>query len=173
MTDNNDNETTAPAAEKATGKSTKKTTKKKAKKKTKKTKKKTKKTKKKALSKKERAERAEQKEKQAAAVQAIADALHAIIKEAAPRLTPTMMWGHQFYAGTAPVVGVALHDDHVNLVVYNGDEVQDPEGLMRGVGYNRSVRVDRLDGIPKSALAEIIRTSASADAAKKADESGT
>ncbi|OGQ83396.1 MAG: hypothetical protein A2289_16250 [Deltaproteobacteria bacterium RIFOXYA12_FULL_58_15] len=187
MNENPDNETTDHLDEEKTGK--KKTGKKKSSKK--KTGKRTtdKKTTDKKISKKKTDKKTSEKKTKAlktrkprrtpqeiaeaeAAVGAIADAVHAIIKEAAPGLSPTSRWGHDWYAGTDLVVGVALHGDHVNLVVYNGEQVNDPENLMMGVGYNRSVRINRLEDIRKSPLMEIVRSAASADAAKQSQPTG-
>lgn len=69
-------------------------------------------------------------------------ALDAIVRKAAPKLTPSLKWGNLTYHAEKNLIAIVAHRKHVNLQLWNGAALKDPKGLLEGAGKTmRHVKV--------------------------------
>jgi hypothetical protein len=93
--------------------------------------------------------------------------LDALVHKAAPRLTRSLKWGNLTYHHTANVCALVTHRQHVNLQVWAGAEIADPDGLLRGTGKQmRHIRFDLGPGPDRRAVAAIVRAAAEGSGAR-------
>lgn len=60
--------------------------------------------------------------------------LDALIHEAAPDLVASLKWGNLTYHDTRNACALVNHARHVNLQVWGGTRLADPEHLLQGTG---------------------------------------
>jgi hypothetical protein len=61
-------------------------------------------------------------------------ALDALIRAAAPDLTPSIKWGNLTYHLEANVCALVAHTQYVNLQIWVGATIADPNKLLTGTG---------------------------------------
>jgi hypothetical protein len=98
--------------------------------------------------------------KQPPALKAIADALRALVDEAAPGAEASIKWGMPFYClDGAMLCSIGVHKAHVNLVMVGPPGgFEDPDGHLLGVGRgSRHLKLTRLDELPRAAVRRWLR----------------
>jgi hypothetical protein len=90
-----------------------------------------------------------------APLRAIARALRAQIRAAAPELTETVKWGAPCYVGQHEVVYFAAYAAHVNLGFYRGAHLDDASGRLEGTG--KGLRHVKLRSVRETTAPEIRR----------------
>ena len=96
--------------------------------------------------------------------QAIATELHKVIRQVAGDLDETIKWGWPCYVGSSNVCSIIAYRDHVNLALFRGAELADPDGLLEGTGKAmRHVKVTNVKTLRKRAISNLIRTAAALD----------
>jgi hypothetical protein len=73
-------------------------------------------------------------EKTPAEQHALVQKLDAIISKAVPNLDSSLKWGNLTYHAEKNVCAIVAHKHHVNLQLWGGTELNDPRGLLEGVG---------------------------------------
>jgi hypothetical protein len=92
--------------------------------------------------------------------------LDALISKAAPDLVPSLKWGNLTYHHDRNVCSLIAHKTHVNLQVWGGASLDDPEGLLVGSGKSmRHVEVALGRTFSRRAVSAIVRA---ADRASRA-----
>lgn len=61
-------------------------------------------------------------------------ALHEMIGEAFPQLGKMKRWGYPGFVGNSTVCTICCHSKHVNLQLFHGGHLADPQGLLEGTG---------------------------------------
>jgi hypothetical protein len=88
-------------------------------------------------------------------------ALDALIRKAAPNLIPSLKWGNLTYHHTQNVCAIVAHKQYLNIQVWLGAKIRDPDGLLVGSGkLMRHVRVTVGQPFNRRAVAAIIRAAA-------------
>jgi hypothetical protein len=92
----------------------------------------------------------------------IAEELRHIVREAAPQAKEAIKWGMPVYERNGNFCAIdGSRRSYVNLQLFQGASLPDPEGLLEGTGKGmRHVKVRELEGIPKDALKRLVREAA-------------
>ena len=64
----------------------------------------------------------------------LVEKLHALVQLADPGLFAGLKWGNLTYHHDHNVCAVITHHDHVNLQLWRGIEIRDPQGRLEGSG---------------------------------------
>ena len=93
--------------------------------------------------------------------QDVAKELRALIRSASRELTEEVKWGWPCYtAGGKCVCGFMDMKTSVNLVLYQGAELDDPDGLIEGTGKSmRHVKLRGVEDIHKQAFTRFVKES--------------
>ena len=93
-------------------------------------------------------------------------ALDALVRTAAPGLTPSLKWGNLTYSNTANVCALVAHKQYVNLQVWAGATIADPNCLLKGTGKQmRHIELAPGKSLNRRAVAAIVRAAAKASRA--------
>lgn len=89
--------------------------------------------------------------------------LDELVRQAAPDLEPSLKWGNLTYSHTHNVCSIIAHRRHVNLQLWGGATIPDPEGLLAGTGARmRHVKLTAGVRFSKRAVASLVRAAAKA-----------
>ena len=89
--------------------------------------------------------------------QAIARTLRDLVRQSASTLRESIKWGCPCYAGKGNVCSIMSYADHVNLALFRGAELADPDRLLEGTGKAmRHVKFRSVKDIRKRAVAALI-----------------
>jgi hypothetical protein len=94
---------------------------------------------------------------------AIAAALRALVREAAPEAVGSLKWGMPFYTAGGMMCAIAAHKSHVNLILSGPPGAfADPDELLEGDGKTgRHLKLRTLDDMPgKDVVRGWMRTAA-------------
>jgi hypothetical protein len=85
-------------------------------------------------------------------------ALRALVREAAPGLQESVKWGKPVYGrGTANLLSLIAHKSHVNLQLFNGATLPDPDGLLEGTGKGlRHVKCRSVDDVARPGVRALV-----------------
>jgi len=87
--------------------------------------------------------------------------LDALIRGAAPDLVPSVKWGNLTYHGERNACALVDHREHVNLQVWGGAGLRDPQRLLQGTGKRmRHIPFDAVGSYNQSAVVAIIKQAA-------------
>lgn len=65
-----------------------------------------------------------------------------VILKALPKLDEVVKWGHLVYEGDRMICSIMVHKKHINLQIWRGAEIDDPEGFLEGGGKSmRHVKI--------------------------------
>ncbi|HYF54955.1 MAG TPA: DUF1801 domain-containing protein [Salinarimonas sp.] len=94
-------------------------------------------------------------------------ALRSVVREAAPDLDESVKWGKPVYGrGTANLLSIIAHRTHVNLQLFNGATLPDPEGLLEGIGKGlRHVKCRTIADVARPGVRTLIERCAAASPA--------
>lgn len=96
---------------------------------------------------------------------AIVQALHAVVKKAAPKAEEAIKWAQPVYSHNGPMIFIKAHSKHVNIGFWRGAQMKDAKGLLTGDGDRmRHVKVGALKEINKAALADFVKQAAALNA---------
>ena len=98
-----------------------------------------------------------------APVRASLEALRELVRSTLPKTTEAMKWGVPTVFGPdgQPLVYFYGGKDHVNLGFLRGDELDDPDRLLKGSGKpSKHVKIGSRDQIPEKAIRALLRQSA-------------
>ena len=96
--------------------------------------------------------------------QEIARILRKLIRTTAKSLHETTKWGYPCYVGKGKVCSIMPYPDHVNLALFQGAKLDDPDGLLEGTGKGmRHVKIWSAKDIHKRAVTDLIRSAVSLD----------
>jgi hypothetical protein len=91
---------------------------------------------------------------------ALVRALDAVIRGAAPRLTPGIKWGNLTYHLSKNVCQIVCHKRHVNLQMFLGAQIDDPRGLLERTGKDmRHVKFVNANDVDRSCVAGLVKQS--------------
>jgi hypothetical protein len=92
----------------------------------------------------------------------VLSALRALVREAAPDLAETIKWGKPCYGrGKTTLFALVPHRAHVNLQVFAGAALPDPDGLLEGTGTSmRHVKCRSVEDARRPALRDLVATAA-------------
>ena len=91
----------------------------------------------------------------------ITDALHAIVRAAAPDAELTKKWGQDVYVLGKMLCAIATHTAHVNLVFFQGAELPDPKGLLEGTGKAvRHMKLRAPGDVDRAAVTALVKAAA-------------
>lgn len=92
--------------------------------------------------------------------------LDKLVRKAAPDLTPSLKWGNLTYHHTKNVCSLVAHQQHVNLQLWAGAALPDPDGLLVGTGKQmRHVKLPVGQPFRRRSLTAIVRAAAAASRA--------
>lgn len=94
---------------------------------------------------------------------AIAEALRALVHDAAPEAVGSLKWGMPFYTAGGMMCAIAAHKSHVNLILSGPPGAfADPHELLEGDGKTgRHLKLRTLDDLPpKDVVRGWLRTAA-------------
>jgi uncharacterized protein YdeI (YjbR/CyaY-like superfamily) len=93
--------------------------------------------------------------------------LRELVRKNAPKLEEGIRWGGPSYKGKGLVFGIGAFKEHVSLFIARGQELTDPEGLLRqteGSANSCSVKFTSLSDIKPKPLTALIKQAAELDA---------
>jgi hypothetical protein len=92
---------------------------------------------------------------------AVVVALRALLREAAPGLEESVKWGKPVYGwGTMNMLSIIAHKGHVNLQVFNGAHLDDPDGLLEGTGKGlRHVKCRTVEDVMQPGVRRLVEQS--------------
>lgn len=89
---------------------------------------------------------------------AIVQALHAIVKKAAPKTEEAIKWAQPVYSHNGPMIFIKAHSKHVNFGFWRGAQMKDAKGLLTGDGDRmRHIKITALKDVNKTALADFVK----------------
>jgi hypothetical protein len=72
----------------------------------------------------------------------LAKSVRKVILDTFPELDEVVKWGHLVYEKDRKICSIMVHKGHVNLQIWRGAEVDDPENILEGEGKSmRHVKV--------------------------------
>ena len=94
-------------------------------------------------------------------------ALRSVVRDAGPDLDESVKWGKPVYGrGTANLLSIIAHRTHVNLQLFNGATLPDPEGLLEGTGKGlRHVKCRTIADVARPGVRALIERCAAASPA--------
>lgn len=94
---------------------------------------------------------------------AVVVALRALLREAAPGLEESVKWGKPVYGrGTANLLSIIAHRAHVNLQVFNGAALDDPDALLEGTGKGlRHVKCRTVEDVARPGVRSLVERAVS------------
>ena len=88
----------------------------------------------------------------------LAKEVRQVIIETLPELDEVVKWGHLVYEGDRKICSIMVHKKHVNLQIWRGSEIEDPENILEGEGKSmRHVKVHSLEEIKKDYFKILLR----------------
>lgn len=57
-----------------------------------------------------------------------------LILDTMPQLNEVVKWGHLVYEGDRKICSIMVHKEHVNLQIWRGAELDDPDSILEGDG---------------------------------------
>lgn len=89
----------------------------------------------------------------------VVSALRELIVQAAPEATESIKWAQPVYEDHGPFAHIKAFKNHVNFGFWRGVELEDPEGLLEGVGEKmRHVRLTGLEDIRPEVFAAYVES---------------
>ncbi|MFQ5832299.1 MAG: DUF1801 domain-containing protein [Candidatus Thorarchaeota archaeon] len=80
----------------------------------------------------------------------LAKSVRQIILGSLPDLDEVVKWGHLVYERDRKICSIMIHKSHVNLQIWRGAELDDPETMLEGEGKNmRHVKVNSPEEVKK------------------------
>jgi hypothetical protein len=72
----------------------------------------------------------------------LAKEMRQVILDTLPELDEVIKWGHLVYEGDRKICSIMVHKKHINLQIWRGNEIEDPQSLLEGEGKSmRHVKV--------------------------------
>jgi hypothetical protein len=88
----------------------------------------------------------------------IVQALHALVKKAAPKAEEAIKWAQPVYSSNGPMIFIKAHSKHVNFGFWRGAQLKDTKNLLTGDGDRmRHVKVTALKEINKTAFTDLVK----------------
>ena len=93
--------------------------------------------------------------------------LRRTILDAVPGVEETVKWGNLTYEMNGIVCAIVIHKGHVNLQLWRGTELADPEDLLEGTGKSmRHVTVGSPGDIKRGPIKALIKQAARLNASQ-------
>lgn len=84
--------------------------------------------------------------------------LNNIITEAAPTLNASIKWGNLTYHNDKNICAIISHKNHINLQIWNGASLQDPNGMLKGTGkHMRHIKIEDKLNIDSIYIKNLVR----------------
>ena len=86
--------------------------------------------------------------------------MRALVKQSVPQLREEVKagWGAIVYRGNGMVCAISPHKTHVNVNFYQGAHLNDPRGLLQGIGKDmRHIKIQCANELQREALATMLR----------------
>ena len=94
---------------------------------------------------------------------AVVRRLDALVRKAVPELASSIKWGNLTYHHERNVCSIIAHEHYINLQVWCGATIADPQGLLVGTGKKmRHIQVDAATKVNRVAIAAILKQAAEA-----------
>jgi len=91
----------------------------------------------------------------------IARRLRQVILEAEPELSESVKWRSPTYALERNLCNIMCHRHHVNLQLFDGAALPDPQGRLRGTGKSmRHLSYGSMDEVDVQTVADLVRRAA-------------
>ena len=88
----------------------------------------------------------------------IGRSLREIVLDAGDRLQEQIKWGAPTFVGTKNVCNLICHKDHVNLQLFEGARLEDPEGVLEGTGKSmRHIKFRTRDDVRRPLIERLVR----------------
>ena len=86
-------------------------------------------------------------------------ALRMIVKEAIPGVQELIKWSTLTYQKDGEMIGaIMVHKDHINIQLWRGAELEDPEHILEGSGKGmRHVRIAKPDDARRAELKSVLK----------------
>lgn len=92
--------------------------------------------------------------------QQIALRIREIIAGTGAGLEEGIKWGHPTYYDRENICSIIPHRDHVNLQLFHGSGLDDPENILEGTGKRmRHIKITNIDKIYEEAIRSFVRQS--------------
>ena len=86
------------------------------------------------------------------------------ILDAVPGMEETVKWGSLTYEMKGIVCSIVMHKGHVNLQLWRGAELADPDGLLEGTGKSmRHVKIGSPGDIKRGPVRALVKQAARLD----------
>ncbi len=94
-------------------------------------------------------------------LRAVVRMIDAIVRKTVPDAEVKLKWGHPAYHDGKIFCAIAAHSGHVNLQIWGGAELADPQRLLVGTGRQmRHIRFEPGEPVRRAAITAIVRAAA-------------
>jgi hypothetical protein len=77
---------------------------------------------------------------------ALAKEMRHVVLDILPELDEVIKWGHLVYESERMICSIMVHKKHINLQIWRGNEIEDPQSLLEGEGKRmRHIKVHSPD----------------------------
>ena len=90
--------------------------------------------------------------------QELARTMRKTVLEVLPDLDEVVKWGYLVYEGQRKVCSINVYKKHINLMIWRGDEIDDPEKLLEGEGKQmRHVSIKKPEDIKPNYFKSLLK----------------
>jgi hypothetical protein len=94
----------------------------------------------------------------------LAKSMRQVILDSFPDLDEVVKWGHLVYEKDRKICSIMVHKNHINLQIWRGAELDDPESMLQGEGKSmKHVKVHSPDEMKEDYFKHLLTQAANLD----------